>query len=77
MAFECARAREHFRAANPLPGMIKRDARPAVRVMGGVYRRVLDRVAADPAAAFGRRAELPPWQWLTAVAAGLLGRPFV
>lgn len=77
MAFECARARDHFRAANPLPGMIKRDARPAVRVMGGVYRRVLDRVAADPAAAFGRRAELPRWQRLTAVAAGLFGRPFV
>ncbi len=77
MAFECARARDHFRAANPLPGTIKRDARPAVRVMGGVYSRVLDRVAADPAAAFGRRAELPPWQRLTAVAAGLLGRPFL
>jgi phytoene synthase len=77
MAFECARARDHFRAANPLPGMIERNARPAVRVMGGVYRRVLDRVAADPAQAFRRRTELRRWQRLTAVAAGLLGRPFV
>ena len=77
MAFECARARAHFRAANPLPGMLEAGSRPAVRVMGGVYRRVLDRVAADPPAAFARRAELPRWQRLTAVAAGLLGRPFV
>ncbi len=77
MAFECARARDHFRAANPLPGMVETGSRPAVRVMGGVYRRVLDRVAADPAAAFARRADLPRWQRLTAVVAGLLGRPFV
>jgi len=77
MAFECERAREHFEAANALPGMIRADARPAVRVMGGVYRRVLDRVAAKPGAAFQRRVELPRWQRLIAIAAGLLGRPFV
>ena len=47
--------------ARPLPrrepaagGCWRRDSRPAVRVMGGVYRRVLDRVAADPPAAFAR-----------------------
>ena len=77
MAFECGRAREHFRAANPLPAMLEAGSRPAVRVMGGVYRRVLDRVAADPAAAFRRRTELPRRQRLAAIAAGLLARPFV
>jgi phytoene synthase len=77
MRFECGRARAHFRAANPLPLVLARDARPAVRVMGGVYRRVLDRVARDPVAAFGRRAELPRLERLIAVASGLLGRPFV
>ena len=76
MAFECERARACFAAANPLPGAIAPDARPAVRVMGGVYRRVLDRVAADPVAAFGRRAALPRWERWTAVCCGLLGRPF-
>jgi hypothetical protein len=45
--------------------------------MGGVYRRVLDRVAGDPVLAFARRAELPRWQRLGAILAGLLGRPFV
>ena len=77
MAFQCDRAGTHFRQANPLPGMLARDARPAVRVMGGVYRRVLDRVRNRPVEAFHTRMELPRWQRLTAIAAGLLGRPFV
>jgi phytoene synthase len=77
MASQCRRAREHFTAANALPGLLERDARPAVRVMGGVYRRVLDRVAADPVRAFSQRAELSRKQRVTAIAAGLLGQPFV
>ncbi len=77
MAFECARARAHFESANGLPATISPSARPAVRVMGGVYGRVLDRVAANPCAAFHGRVELPRRQRLAAVAAGLLGRPFV
>ncbi|HPC83973.1 MAG TPA: squalene/phytoene synthase family protein [Thermoanaerobaculaceae bacterium] len=76
MASECARARSFFVAANPLAPCLARDARPAVRVMGGVYRRVLDRVAADPVRAWGRRTELPRWQRVWAVAAGLLGLEF-
>lgn len=77
MAFQCGRAMDFFRAANPLPCALARDARPAVRVMGGVYRRILDRIAADPVAAYTRRTELPRWQRFAAVAAGLLGAPFV
>ena len=77
MSFQCERARRHFREANPLPGLLAVDTRPAVRVMGGVYRRVLDRVERNAREAFHKRAELPTWQRLTAVAGGLLGRPFV
>ncbi len=77
MAFECGRAREHFEAARGLPAMIRANARPAVRVMGGVYRRVLERVARNPVAAFHRRVELPRRQRYSAVLCGLLGRPFV
>ena len=76
LAFECARARRHFVAARALPAAIARDARAAVRVMGGVYRRVLDRVAADPSRAYARRVELPRWQRAAAVLAGLAGAPF-
>ena len=77
MVFQCERARSHFREANPLPALLEADARPAVRVMGGVYRRVLDRVQHDPRKAFDRRVELPRWQRFTAIAAGLLARPFI
>ena len=77
MAAQCARARACFRAANDLPGAITADARPAVRVMGGVYRRVLDRIAADPVAAYRGRVELPRRQRIAAVLAGLLGAPYV
>jgi 15-cis-phytoene synthase len=75
MTFQCARARQHFVAARELPRAVCRDARAAVRVMGGVYRRVLDRVAADPLMAFRRRVELPRWQRALAVAAGVAGAP--
>ena len=77
MSFQCERARRYFQRANPLPGLLRRDSRSAVRVMGGVYRRVLDRVAADPVTAWGRRVELPRWQRIAAVVAGLTGQPFV
>jgi phytoene synthase len=77
MSYQCERARAEFAGANALPAAIDADARTAVRVMGGVYRRVLDRIARDPVAAFQRRVELPGWQRATTIAAGLLGRPFV
>ena len=77
MAFQCRRAREHFAQANPLPACIEADSRAAVRVMGGVYRRVLDKVARNASWAFAQRTELSPWQRIESVAAGLLGRAFV
>jgi phytoene synthase len=77
MDFQCERARRHFKEANQLPASLAADARPAVRVMGGVYRRILDGVVADPVAAFHRRVELPRRRRFAAVAAGLLGRPFI
>jgi phytoene synthase len=73
MAFECERARDHFAAARSLPGVTVRDSRAAVRVMGGVYRRVLARVAADPVRAFRERAELTRRERFAAVAGGLIG----
>jgi phytoene synthase len=45
--------------------------------MGGVYRRVLDRVAADPVAAYLGRVELPRRQRVVAVLAGIAGAPYV
>ncbi len=77
MTFQCRRARAYFAAAKGLTDCLSWDSRAAVRVMGGVYRRILDRIARDPVAAFHRRVELPGWQRWCAVASGLCGRPFV
>lgn len=76
MEFQCVRARRYFVAASPLPAYLARDCRAAVRVMGGVYRRILDRIAANPVAAFHRRVELSRWQRLWSVACGLGGVGF-
>jgi phytoene synthase len=76
MTFECGRAREHFAAARDLPKVTLRDSRAAVRVMGRVYRRVLDRVAADPSTAFGVRAELNAGERVASVLGGLVGLPW-
>ncbi|MEW6337166.1 MAG: phytoene/squalene synthase family protein [Acidobacteriota bacterium] len=74
MRFECARAASYFAAAGGLPQAVERDSRAAVRVMTGVYRRVLARVAADPVRAWAVRAELTRVERVVAVVGGLLGR---
>ena len=51
-------AREHYESAADLPERLCADARPAVRLMAGVYRRVLDRIEADPARVLAGRIEL-------------------
>ena len=74
LAFQCARASRHFAAARALPTAVARDSRIAVRVMAGVYRRVLAGVTRDPAAAYRRRVELGRAQRLAVVLVGILGR---
>jgi phytoene synthase len=62
VAFECARARELYRAARAaLPPSDRRALAPA-EGMRLVYSRVLARIAADPEALFGPQIRLPKWQ---------------
>lgn len=77
MAMQTGRARGYFRAANPLPGAIERDARLGVRLMGLIYVHILERIARAPAAVLTRRVRPGPLGRYGAIAAGLLGRPFV
>jgi len=77
MAFEVGRARSYYREANPLPRMVERDARLAVRLMGLIYVRILDRIAAAPEAVLTRRTALGRLGRLGVVLAGIAGRPFV
>ena len=73
LAFQCQRAADHFAVARALPRTLERDSRVAVRIMAGVYRRVLASVARDPVRAYGRRVELTRGERLAAVLAGVVG----
>jgi len=77
MELETGRAREYFRAANPLPEAVERDARLGVRLMGIIYARILERIAARPEAVLERRVALGRMARYGVVLAGLLQRPFV
>jgi phytoene synthase len=77
MRFQTDRARSCFRQANPLPSMVRRDSRLAVRLMGLVYARILDAIARHPDAVLHRRVRLDRLDRARVVVAGLLRRPFV
>jgi phytoene synthase len=53
--------------------MLDADARPAMRVLVRIYHRLLDRIAADPAAIFRERVSVPTSQKLTILGGGLAG----
>ena len=44
MKFEAARAREYYRKAEPLLGMINADSRGALSVMMGIYGGILRKI---------------------------------
>jgi 15-cis-phytoene synthase len=77
MAFQTARARDHFHAANPLPQTLERDARLGVRLMGLVYARILARIAAEPEQVLHSRVALHGPDRARVILAGVLRRPFV
>lgn len=51
-------ARDHYDAARELADGVDPDARSTVRLMVGVYREILDRIAADPARVLDERVGL-------------------
>jgi phytoene synthase len=66
--FEAARAREWFdRGLGLLDSLDSRSA-SCVLAMTGIYRRILDRIEADPQEILVRRISLPAWEkaWLAA-----------
>jgi phytoene synthase len=76
VAFECERARQWFDEGLQLLDLLDRRSRACVAAMAGIYRRLLTRIEADPAAVMDRRVALPAWE-KALVAAGSLagGRP--
>jgi 15-cis-phytoene synthase len=62
MAFECARARALYRAARRSIVRADRRALAPAEGMRLVYQRLLARIAARPAAVFGPRIGVPPYE---------------
>jgi phytoene synthase len=59
VAFECTRARSWFARGLELLPLLDRRSRACVGAMSGIYRRLLDRIEADPIAVTAGRVSLP------------------
>jgi phytoene synthase len=60
--FESERARAWFGRGLALVGLLDRRSAACVLAMTGIYRRLLDRIEADPRAALASRTSLPAWE---------------
>ena len=60
MEFESARAREWYARGMALTPMLDRRSAACVLAMSGIYRRLLERIAAEPQAVLERRVALGP-----------------
>jgi phytoene synthase len=73
VAFESARAREWYARGMELIPMLDRRSAACVLAMSGIYRRLLDRIEADPDAILERRVALGPLTKVAVAAGSLLG----
>jgi phytoene synthase len=66
--FEAARARGWFARGLDVLALLDRRSAACVGAMAGIYRRILARIDADPAAVFAGRISLPAWEkgWVAA-----------
>jgi phytoene synthase len=71
--FESERAREWFERGMALTAMLDRRSAACVMAMAGIYRRLLDRIAAHPQEAARRRISLPAREKAWVAARGVLG----
>jgi 15-cis-phytoene synthase len=71
--FEAARAREWYSTGLGLLPMLDRRSAACTAAMAGIYRRLLDRIAAAPAAVADGRMSLPGWEKAWVAARSLAG----
>ncbi len=71
--FEAARAREWFERGIALAPLLDRRSASCVLAMAGIYRRLLERIERDPAAALGTRMSLPAREKAWVAARVMLG----
>jgi phytoene synthase len=75
VVFEAARAREWYGEGLGLLPLLDHRSRACVGAMAGIYRRLLARIEADPAAVLRTRVSLPTTEKLVVAARALAGRP--
>ena len=73
VAFEAARAREWYARGLELTALLDRRSAACVLAMSGIYRRLLDRIEADPQAILHTRVALSGATKLAVVGRSLLG----
>lgn len=73
VAFEAARAREWYARGMQLTPLLDHRSAACVRAMSGIYRRLLDRIEADPPAVLAGRVALRPMTKVAVAAGSLLG----
>lgn len=61
-----------YRSGEELIPLLMEDSRPAMRVLLDIYKGLLDRIAADPAAVFRKRVSVPTVTKLAILGRGLL-----
>ncbi len=74
VAFECERARTWFAQGLQLLPLLDRRSRACVGAMAGIYRRLLDRIEADPISVTAGRVSLPGSEKALVALRALAGR---
>jgi phytoene synthase len=68
LQFQARRARGYYERSAELEDLVMPDARPTLQVMTGIYRRILDRISANPHLVLIRRVGLTTLEKLLVVA---------
>jgi phytoene synthase len=75
VVFEAARARGWYEEGLALLPLLDHRSRACAGAMAGIYRRLLARIEADPAAVLCTRVSLPTWEKAVVAARALARRP--
>ncbi len=74
LALEADRAREFYRAGEDLNPLVNEDSQPALWVLITIYRRLLEKIAANQYDVFGERVRLGVLEKVTVLGKGMLQR---
>lgn len=69
---EIYRAREYYKSVDGLIPLLDKDSRGAMQVLAEIYQRLLEKIAAEPAAVFRMRVSVPTATKLAILAKGML-----